>query len=90
MELSVSQAVQVKITEIDTDRRRISLSIKQASPDWRERPATGFGEGRRQQRRPERREFEREDEAAQEPTFNADASLEAILEELKEKGIGRK
>jgi hypothetical protein len=24
-----------------------------------------------------------------EPSFNADASLEAILEELKERGIGR-
>jgi transcriptional accessory protein Tex/SPT6 len=82
--------VQVKITEVDTDRRRISLSIKQANPDWKERAASDFSESRRPPRRPERREFEREDEAAEEPSFNADASLEAILEELKEKGIGRK
>ncbi len=87
MELSVGQAVQVKITEVDEDRRRISLSIKQAQPDYQERPA--FSESRRPQHRPERREFEREEEP-REPAFNADASLEAILEELKEKGIGRK
>ncbi len=88
MELSVGQQVDVKITEVDTDRRRISLSIKQASPGWQERPA--WGEGRRPARRPERREFERVEETETEPTFSADASLEAILEELKEKGIGRK
>ena len=90
MELSVGQAVKVKITEVDDERRRISLSIKQASPDWQERPAFGGESRSRPQRRPERREFEREDEAKTEPAFNADASLEAILEELKEKGIGRK
>ena len=38
-----------------------------------------------------RKEFQREEEAAEpQPTFAADASLEAILQELKEKGIGRK
>ncbi len=88
MELSVGQQVDVKITEIDTDRRRISLSIKQATPGWEERPS--WGEGRRPARRPERREFERVEETEAEPSFSADASLEAILEELKEKGIGRK
>jgi 4-hydroxy-3-methylbut-2-enyl diphosphate reductase len=89
MELSVGQRVSVKITEIEEDRRRISLSIKQASPEWQERSA--FTEARRPQpRRPERREFEREEETPREPAFNADASLEAILEELKERGIGRK
>ncbi len=88
MELSVGQAVDVKITEIDTDRRRISLSIKQATPGWQERPS--WGEGRRPARKPERREFERVEETESEPSFSADASLEAILEELKEKGIGRK
>jgi ribosomal protein S1 len=31
--VTVGQPVQVKIIEVDSDRRRISLSIKQASPD---------------------------------------------------------
>jgi small subunit ribosomal protein S1 len=90
LELSLGRAVNVKITEIDVDRRRISLSIKQASPEWQER-ATAEPE-----RKPRRHEFEpadeeaEDEESARQPAFNADASLEAILQELKEKGIGRK
>ncbi|MBU1866339.1 MAG: 30S ribosomal protein S1, partial [Actinobacteria bacterium] len=37
LELSLGQQVKVKITEIDVNRRRISLSIKQASPEWEDR-----------------------------------------------------
>ncbi|MBT8197837.1 MAG: 30S ribosomal protein S1 [Acidimicrobiia bacterium] len=87
LELSIGQAVKVKVTEIDTDRRRVSLSIKQALPGYEER-ATQQQE-RREPRGPRRREFQREEEKVQEPSFAADASLEAILEELKERGIGR-
>ncbi len=86
LELSIGQQVRVKITEIDADRRRVSLSIKQALPEWEE-PSTW--DDRRSQRRPKRREFTRQEDAAPEPSFNADASLEAILQELKERGIGR-
>jgi small subunit ribosomal protein S1 len=91
LELSVGQPVSVKITEVDGDRRRISLSIKQATPEWENRQQWqdagarpgGGGKGRRQ-------EFEREDGTEDEgPSFSADASLEAILEELKQKGIGK-
>jgi small subunit ribosomal protein S1 len=97
LELSVNQAVKVKITEIEGERRRISLSIKQALPEWENRsqwqddqraPAPSGG------KRKKAPEFEREEEAGAEPepepVFNADASLEAILEELKQRGIGRK
>ncbi|NNF63928.1 MAG: 30S ribosomal protein S1, partial [Acidimicrobiia bacterium] len=88
LELSIGQAVQVKVTEIDPDRRRVSLSIKQALPEWSERPA--FEPARSEApSAPRRREFQREEEVDKEPSFNADASLEAILQELKEKGIGR-
>ena len=89
LELSVGQAVKVKITEIDGDRRRISLSIKQATPEWSQR--SQWTEERRPPRKRQRQEFQREEEAAAPvPSFAADASLEAILQELKEKGIGRK
>jgi small subunit ribosomal protein S1 len=87
LELSIGQQVRVKVTEIDADRRRVSLSIKQALPEWEERST--FSQ-RRTPSQPRRREFQREDEATEVPTFAADASLEAILEELKERGIGRK
>jgi small subunit ribosomal protein S1 len=88
LELSIGQQVRVKVTEIDADRRRVSLSIKQALPEWEERST--FSQRRTTPSRPRRREFQREDEATEVPTFAADASLEAILEELKERGIGRK
>jgi small subunit ribosomal protein S1 len=86
LELSIGQQVRVKVTEVDADRRRVSLSIKQALPEWEERSTWS---DKRTQSRPKRQEFQREEEAAQEPSFSADASLEAILQELKEKGIGR-
>jgi small subunit ribosomal protein S1 len=103
LELSVDQSVKVKITEIDAERRRISLSIKQALPEWESRsqwqdepqPAGAPAAGGAKRRKVE--EFEREEEgddeveeSSSESTFSADASLEAILEELKQKGIGRK
>ena len=89
LELSLGQPVSVKVTEMDNQRRRVSLSIKQALPGYQERPAT---EPQPQRRRPaERHEFERETEAEEpERSFNVDSSLEAILQELKERGIGRR
>ena len=85
LELSIGQTVTVKITEKDDERRRVSLSIKQALPDYKER--------KEPDRRPQReREFEREfgAEAEEQPPMPVDASLEAILKELKERGIGRR
>jgi small subunit ribosomal protein S1 len=85
LELSLGAEVKVKVTEIDADRRRVSLSIKQALPEWEERSTWS----EKKPARPRRREFEREDEATDAPSFAADSSLEAILQELKERGIGR-
>jgi small subunit ribosomal protein S1 len=85
LELSLGQEVTVKVTEIDADRRRVSLSIKQADPDWEERSTWT----EQQPSQPRRREFQREEESPEAPGFSADSSLEAILAELKERGIGR-
>jgi small subunit ribosomal protein S1 len=90
LELSVGQDVKVKITEVDVDRRRISLSIKQASPDWEERQQWAGGEERSRPQKRQRREFEREDAEPPREEVPITADLEAILQELKEKGIGRK
>ena len=87
LELSIGQTVRVKVTEKDDERRRISLSIKQALPEWQER-----AQAAPPPKRPARREFEREFgpvEVEPEP-ITVDASLEAILQELKERGIGRR
>ncbi len=91
LELSVDQSVKVKITEIDAERRRISLSIKQAMPEWQDRQQTQGQQGRPQKKRPERSKdytSESEETSDRSPHFTADASLEAILQELKEKGVG--
>jgi len=90
LELSIGQTVQVKITEKEDERRRVSLSIKQALPDYKERVAE---QDDRKAAKPKRqREFEREfgAEAEERPPMPVDASLEAILKELKERGIGRR
>ncbi len=91
LELSIGQSVKVKITEKDDERRRISLSIKQASPDWKEREAQMTEQRKGGKRRPPK-EFEREFGPSEEerPPMAVDASLEAILQELKERGIGRR
>jgi ribosomal protein S1 len=93
LELSIGQDVKVKVTEIDTERRRVSLSIKQALPDWEERSSWSerkpSGTSSSSSSAPRRREFQREEETPDEPTFSAGSSLEAILAELKERGIGR-
>lgn len=101
LELSIGQKVNVKLTEKEDERRRVSLSIKQALPDYSERQREQQPvpdrptDDRRQsgggkQRKP--REFEREfgAEAEEQPPMPVDASLEAILRELKERGIGRR
>ena len=88
LELSLGQMVTVKVTEMDETRRRVSLSIKQALPDYAEREASAPRPARRKQ--PEVREFEREDGTEEERSFDVDSSLEAILQELKERGIGRR
>jgi small subunit ribosomal protein S1 len=88
LELSIGQTVNVKITEKDDERRRVSLSIKQALPDYKERQEKP--DDRKKPRKP--REFEREfgAEVEEHPPMPVDASLEAILKELKERGIGRR
>ncbi len=90
LELSIGQMVESKITELDNERRRVSLSIKQALPDWKERESAMNAP---RNKRPQRREFEREfgpKEEDERPPVAVDASLEAILQELKERGIGRR
>ena len=87
LELSIGQKVNVKITEKEEDRRRVSLSIKQALPDYKERV-----EASEEKKRRKPREFEREfgADVEERPPMPVDASLEAILRELKERGIGRR
>ena len=92
LELSIGQPVKVKVTEMEMERRRVSLSMKQAMPEWRDRADEAPRPQRPRPQQPRVREFERErpDQPEREQTFDVDASLEAILQELKERGIGRR
>ncbi len=83
MELSIGQQVKVKITELDTNRRRVSLSVKQALPEWKNR-----GQARPRPRREDRPRPPRPKPEAERRSVRVDSSLEAILEELKKRGIG--
>ena len=92
LELSIGQKANVKITEKDDERRRVSLSIKQALPDYQERKEKADQQKQQGKPRSKPREFEREfgADAEEHPPMPVDASLEAILKELKERGIGRR
>ena len=83
MELSIGQTISVKITEMDTNRRRVSLSVKQALPEWKTRSQPRSRPPREEQPRPPREKPEPERRSVR-----VDSSLEAILEELKKRGIG--
>lgn len=83
MELSIGQQITVKITELDTNRRRVSLSVKQALPEWKTRSQT-----RSRPRRAEQPRAPREKPETERRSVRVDSSLEAILEELKKRGIG--
>ena len=98
MELSIGQKVSVKLTELDEGRRRASFSIKQALPNYSPSSRQSSpGEGPRPPRRhaapPKVREFVSEEAGAgdqeEQKPMEVDASLEEILQELKERGIGR-
>ena len=92
MELSIGQKVTVKLTELDEPRRRASFSIKQTLPNYSpSQPSDGPRPPRRHAAPPKVREFESEDSGEKEETksVEVDASLEEILQELKERGIGR-
>ena len=79
--LALGQKVSVKITELDVEKRRVSLSIKQADPNWKE-VAT-------QKETPKTHSSESEDPTPKRQTVDGvDESLENILQELKERGIG--
>ena len=93
LELSIGQKANVKITEKDDERRRVSLSIKQALPDYKERKERADAAQKKPTGGPRKpREFEREfgADVEEHPPMPVDASLEAILKELKERGIGRR
>ena len=82
LELGIGQKVQVKILEMDSDKRKVGLSIKQADPDWKEPVKLEQDLNRHSSQTNE------EPTPKRQTVEGIDESLESILEELKERGIG--
>ena len=82
LELGIGQKVQIKLIEIDSEKRKVALSIKQADPEWKEedleeKPVEMHSTQTENDPQPQRQKVK-----------GIDESLESILEELKERGIG--
>ena len=85
--LAIGQKVKVKIIELDIPKRRVNLSIKQADPEWEEKedeknkPKTHSSESDNK--------AESEDQKSnRQKVAGVDESLDNILQELKDRGIG--
>ena len=79
--LAIGQSVKIKILELDIPKRRVNLSVKQADPNWEEKEE--------EKNKPKTHSTESEDKPAERQTVEGvDESLENILQELKDRGIG--
>ena len=79
--LAIGQSVKIKILELDILKRRVNLSVKQADPNWE-----AIEE---EKNKPQTHSTQSEDKPAERQTVEGvDESLENILQELKERGIG--
>ena len=65
---------------MDIDKRKVSLSIKQADPDWKD--------PEKKEENLTRHSSESDSSPKRQKLDGIDESLESILEELKERGIG--
>ncbi|MEC7820008.1 MAG: 30S ribosomal protein S1 [Actinomycetota bacterium] len=83
LELGIGQKVQIKLIEIDSDKRKVALSIKQADPEWKD-------EEDLEEKSVEMHstQTEKDPQPQRQKVKGIDESLESILEELKERGIG--
>ncbi len=79
--LALGQKVKIKITELDIEKRRVNLSIKKADPNWKEVEES--------KDKPKTHSSSSNEETPKRQTVEGvDESLENILQELKERGIG--
>ena len=79
--LALGQKVKIKITELDIEKRRVNLSIKKADPNWKEVEES--------KDKPKTHSSSSDEETPKRQTVEGvDESLENILQELKERGIG--
>lgn len=80
--LAIGQKVKIKITELDIPKRRVNLSIKQADPNWKD------VEEKKNAPKTHSTQSEEKQDQKRQTVEGVDESLENILQELKERGIG--
>jgi len=85
--LAIGQEVKVKIIELDIPKRRVNLSIKQADPEWEEKEE--------EKKQPKTHSSQSDNKAEsddqksnRQKVEGVDESLDNILQELKDRGIG--
>ena len=83
LELGIAQKVQIKLIEIDSEKRKVSLSIRQADPKWKEEDDL-----EEESKEMHSSQTEKDPQPQRQKVKGIDESLESILEELKERGIG--
>ena len=82
--LAIGQKVKIKITELDIPKRRVNLSMKQADPEWKDVEVK-----KNVSKTHSSKSDEKQDPKQERQTVDGiDESLENILQELKERGIG--
>ena len=85
--LAIGEKVKVKIIELDIPKRRVNLSIKQAHPEWKETeeekhiPKTHSSQS-------EKKSETGDEKTTRQKVEGVDESLDNILQELKDRGIG--
>jgi len=82
--LSIGQKVKIKITELDIPKRRVNLSIKQADPEWKDVEVKKNVSKTHSSQSDEKQDPKQDRQTVE----GIDESLENILQELKERGIG--
>jgi small subunit ribosomal protein S1 len=86
--LSIGQKVKIKITELDIPKRRVNLSIKQADPEWKDVEVKKNVSKTHSSQSDEKQDPKQDPKQERQTVDGIDESLENILQELKERGIG--
>jgi len=85
--LAIGEKVKVKIIELDIPKRRVNLSIKQADPEWEDKENEKNKPKTHSSQSDNKAESD-DQKSSRQKVEGVDESLDNILQELKDRGIG--
>ena len=85
--LAIGEKVKVKIIELDIPKRRVNLSIKQADPEWEDKEDEKNQPKTHSSQSDNKTESD-DQKSNRQKVEGVDESLDNILQELKDRGIG--